>query len=343
MLASKHQARRALAGALLFVSLVLASSGRVAAGEEPAGEIAWRHDYGPALQEAQSKHQLLWIQFTAPWCPNCARMEHDSFPHPAVQDQLKRSFVPVKLRSDLNEELALGFGLSGLPATVVLAPSREVLAVHQGYLGPEELAGVLDDARRRHKPYLAIDGVRSAPETKKQAEQSAARPKEETRLALSGYCPVSLVSEKRLVPGQAEYTAAHQGRLYRFASLITFNLFRRDPDRYVPSNGGNCPVAQLERQAREPGNPHFGVLFQGHLFLCATENDRRRFLQEPERFAAVDVVERGFCPHCLERDGLYVRGDPRIELNREGRRYWFPDSTHRQAFLAASESATRRR
>ena len=74
------------------------------------------------------------------------------------------------------------------------------------------------------------------------------RTKTETQVALSGFCPVSLVSDKRLVQGQSEYTVTHEGRLYRFANLVTFNLFRRDPERYVPVNQGNCPVSQLDRK-----------------------------------------------------------------------------------------------
>ena len=345
MMVSKPRVYPALTGACLILTLLALFLRPVSALEETSEEISWRNEYGPALEEARAKNQLLWIQFTAPWCPNCARMEQDSFPHPAIRAHAQRSFVPVKLRSDLNEGLALSFDLTGLPATVIVAPSREVYAVHQGYLGPDELALLLDQALTRRKPREE----RIA--RKEQAEQSVlkpregqpAKPKNEPQLALSGYCVVSLVSQKRLVPGQAAYSIVHQGRLYRFASRITFDLFRRNPDRYVPSNGGNCPVAQFERKAEEPGDPRFGALFQGRLFLCATEADRKKFLEDPERYAAVDVVDQGFCPHCLAEKGLYVRGDPRVELQREGRRYWFPDASHRDAFLAARAATSPRR
>ncbi len=278
-------------------------------------------------------------------------MEQDSFSHPAIRGHAQQSFVPVKLRADVNEELALNFELSGLPATVIVAPSREVLAVRQGYLGPSELDVLLADSLSRHGARgtlaLAKDGEKDAPRPKGTQDGAApvrTRTKTESQVALSGFCPVSLVSDKRLVQGQSEYTVTHEGRLYRFANLVTFNLFRRDPERYVPVNQGNCPVSQLDRGTAQPGDPRYGVLFQNHLFLCATDEDRRRFLEEPARYAALDVAEQGFCPHCITQNGVLVRGDPRIELSREGRRYWFPDSTHREAFLASSASspATRR-
>ena len=82
------------------------------------------------------------------------RMERDSFPDADVIDHAQRSFVPLKLRSDVHEGLALGFNLSGLPATVLVAPTREIVAIRQGYLGPDELEqllseGVTDLARSR--------------------------------------------------------------------------------------------------------------------------------------------------------------------------------------------------
>ena len=125
--------------------------------------------------------------------------------------------------------------------------------------------------------------------------------------------------------------------------MLTFNLFRRDPERFVPVNNGNCPVTQVELGKRQPGNPKFGVLYQGRLYLCATDADRKQFFSSPDRYAAVDVAEQGLCPHCLAESGERIPGDPRYDLTRDGRRYWFPDPTHREAFLSASaESASRR-
>ena len=125
--------------------------------------------------------------------------------------------------------------------------------------------------------------------------------------------------------------------------MLTFNLFRRDPERFVPVNNGNCPVTQVELGKQQPGNPNFGVLYQGRLYLCATDADRKQFFSSPARYAAVDVAEQGLCPHCLAESGELIRGDPRYDLTQGGRRYWFPDPTHREAFLSASTSTSPRR
>ncbi|MDR3618124.1 MAG: thioredoxin family protein [Paludisphaera borealis] len=351
----RRRMRRVVPGVFAALAALSLLASAPAASEPTDDAIAWRDDYGSALAEAKERDQLLWIQFTGPWCPNCARMEQDSFTQPTIREQARTGFVSVKLQSDVNEELAVGFGLSGLPASVIVDPSRQVLEVHQGYLGPEELNGFLRHAITLREPKPANNPTLLASRPKipdrdssKPADAAAdygpPRPiKKETNAALSGYCPVSLVADKRLIHGQAEYTVTHQGRLYQFANLVTFNRFRRDPERYVPVNDGLCPVKQLDENKSAAGDPRFGVLFQGRLYLCASKAERQRFLQEPARYAAVGVAEKGFCPHCLVESGEFVRGDPRYSLTQEGRRYWFPDTSHRDAYLALAPSDSTRR
>jgi YHS domain-containing protein len=338
--------RRVVPG--VFAALAASSllAGAPAASEPSADAIPWRDDYGSALAEARQSGRLLWIQFTGPWCPNCTRMEQDSFGRPAILGRARDGFVPVKLRSDANEELAVGFGLTGIPASVVVDPSLRVLDVHQGYLGPDELDAFLGRASAMHHPKPDADAelLASRPKPEPEPASEAPRPvKKEENAALSGYCPVSLVSEKKLVEGQPEYAVTHEGRLYRFASLVSFVRFRRDPERYVPANDGLCPVAQLDREKQAAGDPRYGVLYQGRLYLCASKEDRRKFLRDPERYAAVGVAEKGYCPHCLAESGERVRGNPRYSLTQDGRRFWFPDSSHRSAYLALAPSSSIRR
>ena len=141
-----------VASGLSFVVAALCSGlfHEPARGEEPKS-IAWQDDYGKALEDARTANRLLWVQFTGPWCPNCTRMERDSFPHPAIVEHAQRSFVPVKLRSDANDALAAAFNLTALPATIIVAPNRDIIAMHQGYLGPEEFDAFLRDCLAQYE------------------------------------------------------------------------------------------------------------------------------------------------------------------------------------------------
>src|SRR5262245_51880561 len=88
-----------------------------------AQRIEWRADLRRAVDEAETTNRLLWLQFTGPWCHFCQLMDRESFIHPKVVGQARDHFIPVKLQSEENEDLATRFGISGLPATVIVTAS----------------------------------------------------------------------------------------------------------------------------------------------------------------------------------------------------------------------------
>src|SRR5580704_13855783 len=112
--------------ALLALGLVgpLATPSSFAADDSK--KINWREDLAQAQAEAKSRDLLLWIQFTGPWCINCRRMDRATFVHAGVVLRSREQFVPVKLRSDEHEALAVSLGLTSLPSTVIVRPNAEV-------------------------------------------------------------------------------------------------------------------------------------------------------------------------------------------------------------------------
>ncbi len=293
--------RRALPGVSLALAILSTLPGQLAAQNPEPDAIAWQDEYVQALEDAQAANRLLWIQFTGPWCPNCTRMEQESFPHPSIVDHARRSFVPLKLRSDTNEQLAVAFGLTAIPATIIVAPNRDIIAMRQGYLGPAELDAFLSDALARSPrktaaakpavvPMMAVAGPALAlPVITRSTTKNDDDPRAEKPLALRGFCPVSLVGDRKLVAGRPEHSVTHQGRIYRFCNSSMSDRFQKEPQRFVPANGGFCPVIQLERGLLWPGDPRFGVIFGGHLYLCASAEDRRRFLEDPAQFERVST------------------------------------------------------
>jgi len=262
-----------------------------ACGGEP-DSIAWQGDYAKALEDARAANRLLWVQFTGPWCPNCIRMERDSFPHPMIAEHAQRSFVPLKLRSDVNEGLTAAFNLTAIPATIVIAPNRDIVGFHQGYLDAHELDGLLRDclAKNPLKP-AGVEGDGSSEAQPARPGTTHEKPRAETILGLSGYCPVSLITERKLVKGQSEYSIEYEGRTYRLASRAMSEQFRNEPARHVPGYGGSCPVTRVEQGLVKLGEPRWGVLYAGRLFLCASEQNRRRFLENPARYAPLDLAD----------------------------------------------------
>ncbi|AGA25802.1 thioredoxin family protein [Singulisphaera acidiphila] len=314
--------------------------GRVAEGAGPAG-IEWRSDLQRANAEAKAKQRLLWVQFTGSWCHFCTLMDGESFIHPKIVGQSRQHFVPIKLQCDTNEEVAAQLGVTGLPATILVSPSGEIVAKHEGYLDPESFHAFLESARAR-MARAAVAKATAPARGAKTASDSPAPPtpppaRVEASLALSGFCPVSLVQDHRLVQGQNAVSLEHEGHVYRFANPVVRDTFQRQPERFIPVNSGRCPVKQVDRGQAKSGEARFGVLFQGHLYLCSDDTSRVQFMKNPERYCHVDLADRGLCPHCWGHDFVLAKGQPQWSPTRDE----FRDST---AELAArrSEASTRR-
>ena len=267
------------------------------AGDDVA-KVAWRTDLGQAQAEAKSRDLLLWIQFTGPWCGNCRRMEASAFAHAPVIREARERFVPVKLRSDEYESLAQSLGLSVLPSTVIVRPNGEVVDQWEGYGEPAEFETFLVTT-------LRAEG--RSPEQLTARSPALAKVEKDPSIALAGYDPVTLLNDQKLVPGRPDLVVEHDGRVFRFANEADREKFRREPDAFTPVNDGRCPVSQVDRGDLQAGDPHWGVVYHGHLFLFKDPTDRNRFAKDPERYAGVDRSNRASCPHCRERSTLARR------------------------------------
>ncbi|MFM7591961.1 MAG: thioredoxin family protein, partial [Isosphaeraceae bacterium] len=108
--------------------------------------LNWLGDYGQALKTAVDRQRPVWLQFTGPWCPNCHRMDKESFKNPKIIEHLSKLFVPAKISCENDAELALSFGFTQLPATVLISPDGKILAKHEGFADAETLARISSQA-----------------------------------------------------------------------------------------------------------------------------------------------------------------------------------------------------
>lgn len=61
-------------------------------------------------------------------------------------------------------------------------------------------------------------------------------------VAIHGYDPVAYFTQHKPVEGKAQYTATHEGAIYRFASAKNRDLFKANTDKYAPQFGGYCAM-----------------------------------------------------------------------------------------------------
>jgi YHS domain-containing protein/thioredoxin-related protein len=287
------------------IALVIGLLAAIAAdAEEPPSPIPWRSSgYEAAASEALASKRLLWIEFTGPWCLYCRRMERETFSRPEVAGALRDGFVPVKVHTDEREDLVVRFQIQSLPAVVVLdADQTHILLRHEGYLDTGSFLA-------------AMQAVQPDPET-----------------AMNGIDPVALVRTGQPLAGRPELDLTYDGRRYLFHDAADRDAFLADPESYLPTGRGECPVGRVEGSKAVAGDPAFGVYYKGHLYLCASAEARKQFAASPDKYALADVAAGGLCPHCQELPSGKVPGHPQYSAVFRGLRYLFPDDEHRQAF-----------
>ena len=95
-------------------------------------------------------------------------------------------------------------------------------------------------------------------------------------LALKGYDPVAYFTEQQPVRGKAEFTASHEGAIYRFASAANRDAFAAAPAKYVPQYGGYCAYGTASGY-KAPIEPDAWTIVDGKLYLNYNQSVRSRW------------------------------------------------------------------
>lgn len=104
--------------------------------KDAGGEILWRND-PEGRKEASVSGKTLLISFYADWCGYCKKMDATTFRDRQVVAYVEKYFVPVKVDSDKEKQLAASYFVRGLPTTVFAKPSGEPISSLPGYVEPE--------------------------------------------------------------------------------------------------------------------------------------------------------------------------------------------------------------
>jgi len=98
-------------------------------------------------------------------------------------------------------------------------------------------------------------------------------------LGVHGIDPVAFIQIGNRIEGSAEHTAVHDGVAYYFASTDTKAAFERNPQRYVPQNGGFCTFG-VSVGKKFDGNPRYAAVESGRLYLFLNEAIYREFQKD---------------------------------------------------------------
>ena len=121
--------------------------------QQPAGpHLDWVYDEAEGLEIATREDKLVMLDFYAAWCAACKELDHKTYADPAVAAKLE-AYVNVKLdftrSSETTQALTEKYQIPGLPVVIFMDADGTVLKRFTGFVGPEEMLGILNDIEKR--------------------------------------------------------------------------------------------------------------------------------------------------------------------------------------------------
>ncbi|QDT35677.1 thioredoxin family protein [Stratiformator vulcanicus] len=269
MLLQKSLSFCALTVMVLVASLTISS----------ASAGSWHRDFDAAQSEARKLGVPLVVHFYADWCGPCRAME-SVLNSSTITSELGTSAVGVKVNVDHHGDLKRRFGVAALPTDVILSPSGDVVSRYVGGTSTNGYLARLDSGAAR----IEKRSDRRVEIVKRDATEVLSDLAEEQGLGLDGYSPVALVQEKVWSQGDPKFAWRHQGVVYYLADAEELAQFRDQPEKFAPRYSGFDPTILATKRQPIPGRIEYGSFYKDRLYLHATEDSRRRFIDNPRRF-----------------------------------------------------------
>lgn len=111
------------------------------------GHVEWRPWGEAAFEAAAEAGQPVLLSLTASWSPECAEMDGETYGEPRTAAAIDDGFVPVRADVDRQPRVADRYAIGGVPSTVFLTPTGEVLNA-AGPLSPTGMRGAIEGVRR---------------------------------------------------------------------------------------------------------------------------------------------------------------------------------------------------
>lgn len=274
----------------------------------------WRTDFSNAEAEAKRDSKLLLLHFHASWCGPCRQMDREVLSSARLAQTLGENVIAVKIDSDRYPQLIQRFQIRSLPSDVFLGPDGRVISRTSGYQpAGTYLANVSNVSARFQRTHRTLV-VRDEPKTEKQTPAPEQNPQQAQQreliaradteplveqavdshdeIGLEGFCPVTLWSSREWKRGREDYAVTFHGITYHLAGAAERDRFREAPQQYAPKLLGCDPVVLSERDLALPGDISWGAFYDGELYLFQTEDSRRRFKKDPQRYSRTRHVLR---------------------------------------------------
>lgn len=92
-----------------------------------SASIDWQPWTADAFARASAGGRPVLLSITAAWCHGCGVMDAGTYADAQVTEAIRRSLVPVRVDADVRPDIHDRYHLEGLPTTLFLTPSGEML------------------------------------------------------------------------------------------------------------------------------------------------------------------------------------------------------------------------
>ena len=290
----------------MFLLVALIASGSNLAH----AQINWQTNLKAAHAQAQAEGKLLLMHFYDDNCVWCDRLEKGAFATPEVAAAISKNFVGVKVHAGKSPAIASTFKVSRFPTDVIVTTQGQALS-HS--VSPQ------DPAR-----YIAML-TQFAP-TSPQTNTMLANAKPSTPAA-----PPAEASTPTSIPAMsATYAIPQKGNGTPATTVSSREITKTPatPEKNLElAMDGFCAVTVIEQDRWVEGDPEFGVVHLGQLYLFSSKLEMDKFLANPEPYTpmlnGIDVVR-------FFEERKIVQG------NRE---WGLKDPDHNRMFFFADEEA----
>jgi YHS domain-containing protein len=104
------------------------------------------------------------------------------------------------------------------------------------------------------------------------------------RLAMDGYCPVTLAKRMQWIQGDPRYQVTYRGAIYHLAGRVEQDQFERDRRQFAPVMGCADVVVAKKTGRITPGLRRYGYLYGGRCFLFADAASMSEFQSNPDEY-----------------------------------------------------------
>nr|CBX27362.1 hypothetical protein N47_H21840 [uncultured Desulfobacterium sp.] len=100
--------------------------------------IKW-HKYEEGMKSGKNSQKKVFLFFYSDFCRYCKEMESKTFKNTSVIDAVNNNFIPVKVNTDKEQNIAEEYGVRGLPSIFFISEKGEITNKYPGYIPSDML------------------------------------------------------------------------------------------------------------------------------------------------------------------------------------------------------------